>query len=82
MKNVVVDFIDQNAGFIEEIEVPLDITANDLIYALNEAYDLGINSENVFENYICMENPVAFLRGEKTLRDFKMRNGSRIIFKR
>ena len=62
--------------------MPLSITANDLIYALNNAYELGLNSENVFEYYLCSEKPIAFLRGEKTLADFGLRNGSVIIFKR
>lgn len=82
METIVVEFCNKNNGVTEEIEIPLSITANDLIYALNYAYDLKLNSEDVFEYYLCSENPVAFLRGEKTLSDFGLRNGSVIIFKR
>lgn len=82
MDSVVVEFINKNTQFKIELEVPLFITANDLIFALNNAYDLGLNSEDFFEYYLCAENPIAFLRGEKTLADFGIRNGSVIIFKR
>lgn len=59
-----------------DLEVPLNITANDLVIALNSAYDLGINTENVMECYVKCENPIALLRGNKTLKDFGVRNGS------
>lgn len=82
METIVVTFKDIKNKYTEELEIPLSITANDLIYALNHAYSLGLNSENVFSYYLCAENPIAFLRGEKTLHDFGLRNGSVIIFKR
>ncbi|MBD7912318.1 MULTISPECIES: EsaB/YukD family protein [Clostridium] len=59
-----------------DIEVPLDITANDLVIALNKAYNLGINTDNMMEVYLKSENPIALLKGNRTLEDFKIRNGS------
>ena len=59
-----------------DLEIPLNITANDLVIALNSAYDLGVNTENVMECYVKCENPIALLRGNKTLEDFGVRNGS------
>ncbi len=59
-----------------DLEIPLNITANDLVVALNSAYQLGINTENVMECYVKCENPIALLRGNKTLADFGVRNGS------
>lgn len=82
VETIVVDFKNEETGLTEEIEIPLSITANDLIYALNNAYTLGISSENILEYYLCSENPIAFLRGEKMLSDFGLRDGSVIIFKR
>lgn len=82
MENVVVIFENKNKKTVEEIEIPLNITANDLIYALNSAYDLKLNSEDVFDYYLCAENPIAFLRGEKKLSDFGLRQGTVIIYKR
>lgn len=82
MDTIIVNFLNLNNGTEDEIEIPLSITANDLIYALSATYNLGLNSEDVFGYYLCSENPIAFLRGEKTLSDFKLRNGSKIIYKR
>lgn len=65
-----------------ELEVPLNITANDLINVLNEVYELGMSNENAYGNYLVMENPIAFLRGNKLLKEYGMRNGTKIIYKR
>ena len=82
MNTIIVEFKNINTNTTEELEIPNSITANDLIYALNNAYNLGLNSENVVDYYLCSENPIAFLRGEKTLDEFGIRNGSIIIYKR
>lgn len=75
----IVEFI--NMGQKTDLEVPLDITANDLIIALNSAYSLQMDTENIFNCYLIAENPIAFLRGNKTLREYGIRNGSQIIHK-
>ncbi len=84
METVVVQFERHTQNNIEcsEIEIPLSITANDLVGALNEAFNLGINREDYAAYYLCMENPIAFIRGEKTIESFGIRNGSKLIFKR
>lgn len=82
MDKAIVVFRDVNSGFTEEIEIPLSITANDLVYALNSAYHLGIPTKNVGEHYLSSENPIALLRGSKTLKEYGLRNGSVIIYKR
>lgn len=75
----IVEFI--NMGQKTDLEVPLDITANDLIIALNSAYNLQMDTENIFNCYLIAENPIAFLRGNKTLREYGIRNGTQIIHK-
>ena len=65
-----------------EIEMPLEITANDLVLALNEAFSLEMDINDIFNCYLVAENPIAFLRGNKTLKQFGIRNGSRIIYNR
>lgn len=82
MDTAIVKFRNENTGYSEEIEVPLSITANDLIYALDNAYALGIEIGNEKGRYLSAENPIAFLRGNKKLEDFGIRNGSIIIFRR
>jgi len=64
----------------KDLEVPLDITANELIMALNEAFDLGIDISDVKNCYLKSEEPVALLKGNRLLSDFGIRNGSIIYF--
>ncbi len=59
-----------------DLEVPLDITVNELIAGINQAYSLGINQEDINQNYLKTENPIALLKGNKTLRECGMRNAT------
>ncbi len=67
-------------NFTVDLEVPLDISANDLVNALNFAYDLGIDTSDIKNSYLKAENPIALLKGNKTLAEFGLRNGSVINF--
>ncbi len=66
--------------FSVDLEVPLNITANELVVALNNAYELGIDTGNIKNCYLKAENPIALLRGNKTLGEYGIRNGSVITF--
>ncbi len=81
-EKVVVEFINDMKQTHVDLEIPLEITANDLVLALNEAYGLEMDTENIFSCYLVDENPIAFLRGNKTLKEFGIRNGSYIIYRR
>lgn len=63
-----------------DLEIPLDITANDLIFALNTAYNLGIDTGNIKNCYLKIENPIALLHGNKALSKYGIRNGTIINF--
>lgn len=78
--NVVVEFQNMTDNSVTEIETPISITANDLVLALNDAFSLGMDTDNIFSCYLVSENPIAFLRGNKMLQEFGIRNGTRIIF--
>lgn len=65
---------------VKDIEIPLYITANELVVALNAAYDLKIDISNVKNCYLKAEEPIALLRGNKTLQEFGVRNGTAIYF--
>lgn len=65
---------------VKDIEIPLYITANELVVALNEAYNLKIDTNNVKNCYLKAEKPIALLRGNKTLAEFGVRNGTVIYF--
>ena len=67
-------------NIVKDIEIPLYITANELVVALNEAYDLKIDTSNVKNCYLKAEKPIALLRGNKTLAEFGVRNGTDIYF--
>ena len=61
-----------------DVEIPTNISANELIYGLNQGFGLGINMDNPRECFLRVENPVALLRGEKMVKEFGIRNGSTI----
>ncbi len=67
-------------NFSVDLEVPLNISANELVIALNTAYDLGIDTQDIKNCYLKAENPIALLKGNKTLSEFGLRNGSVINF--
>ncbi len=59
-----------------DVEVPLDITANDLVLALNSAYGLQIDTDDITKRYLKTENPIALLKGGRLLSDYKLKNGT------
>lgn len=63
-----------------DLEVPLFISANELLTALNSAYALGIDVTDIKSCYLKAENPIVLLRGNKTLAEFGVRNGTVINF--
>lgn len=63
-----------------DLEIPLSISANELVEALNTAYDLNIDVSDIKSCYLKSENPIALLKGNKTLAEFGLRDGSVIIF--
>lgn len=65
-----------NRKEVYDIDVPLDISANDLVIALNEVFKLGIDTDNILNCYLKTESPTALIRGNKLLRDYGLRNGS------
>lgn len=66
--------------FTVDLEVPLNISANELVIALNTAYDLGIDTTNIKNCYLKAENPIALLRGNKMLSEYGIHNGSVINY--
>ena len=66
--------------FTTDLEIPLDISAHELVVALNAAYELNIDTSDIKNCYLKAENPIALLRGDKTLAEFGLRNGSIINY--
>ncbi len=67
-------------NFTVDLEIPLNISANELVIALNAAYELGVDTSDIKNCYLKAENPIALLKGNKTLADFGVRNGSVINY--
>jgi len=63
----------------DDLEVPVSVTANDLVIALNNIYDLGLDTNNIADCFLKAENPIALLKGNRTLQEFGMHHGSRIL---
>lgn len=63
------------SGIAHDLEVPLDISANELCAALFQQYVPG-QEEDMAQYYLRAERPIALLRGEHTLREYGIRDGS------
>lgn len=62
-------------GLSKDLEVPLDISANELCEALFHQYYPGQEGD-AEQFFLRSERPIALLRGEKTLREYGIRDGS------
>lgn len=63
-----------------DLEVPSSITAQEFIIAVNEAYNLGIDTSDIKSCHLQAENPIALLKGKKTLAECGFRNGTIVYF--
>ena len=77
---VIVIFNNYKANTSVDIEIPVNITATELVIGLNTAYDLGIDTSDIKKCYLKMEKPIALLRGNKTLEQYGIHNGSIINY--
>lgn len=80
MNTVSVEFHDNSRNRMVDIQIPLFLTAEELIKALTSAYDLPINLKDSSKVYLRAENPIAFLAGQQTLEQLGIANGTRIYF--
>lgn len=62
-------------GITHDLEIPLDISANELCAALFQQY-VPEQEEDMEQYYLRSERPIALLRGERTLREYGIRDGS------
>ena len=79
-ENAVILFRMTKRDLSVDLEVPLTISANDLVTAVNVAFDLGIDTSDVNNCHLQAENPIALLRGARTLAEFGVRNGTVVSF--
>lgn len=70
---ITINLITQNKSY--DIEVPLDISANELCTAVFQKFLPDLHSD-ANKYYLKCERPIALLRGERTLRNYGIRDGS------
>lgn len=63
-----------------DIEIPLDITANELIIGLTQGFQLEMDLDNLSKCFLKTENPIALLRGNHKLSEYDLRNGTVINY--
>lgn len=78
--NIIVIFKRKSDGREIDLEIPLNLSANELIYGLNESFNLGINMDKPSECYLMADEPKALIRGEVTLEELGLRDGTIIYF--
>lgn len=66
----------------EDLILPLDVPAEDLIRGLNEAFHLGLAPEDLKRTFLKAEDPLALVRGSRTLSWYGIRNGSCLCLER
>lgn len=81
-KNLILTLNIHKRNYMCDIEVERNLTANEVVVALNQAYGLGINLSDITQCYLKTENPIALLKGNKTLEEYGLRNGTVINFMR
>ncbi len=64
------------SGKTFDVDVPLDITASDLLVGISEAYGLDLAADDASQRYLKAENPIALLHGNKTLGEYGIVDGS------
>ena len=63
-----------------DVDFALKITANEAIIGLNEGFQLGMDTRDLSRCCLKTENPTALLRGNRTLEEYGLRDGTVIHF--
>lgn len=75
-KTIIILVCDHRNGTETDVEIPLNITANELIVAINESFHLEMDTDNLFRCYLSAENPIALVKGDKTIGEFGLHDGT------
>ena len=80
MEFCMVEFHDTQTGRSSDLQLPMNLSGNDLVVALATAYKLPINVNNPEELYLRTEDPISLIEGDATLEQLGLSNGTRIYF--
>ena len=73
---VIVTLYDHTSNRSVDLELDLEITALELFYGLDEAFNWGCATADIQNCYLAAENTIALLRGNKKLGEYGIRNGT------
>ena len=76
---IIIMFKNMKTGSSVDLEVPANLSANEFINGLNKGLSLGIDMEDPKECYMKSKDPIALIRGEATLEEIGLRNGSTVF---
>ena len=79
-ERIVVIFHNHRTGQKLDLELPTDISANELIIGLSQGFRLDMDITNLSACFLRTENPIAFLKGSKTLGEYGLHNGTVINY--
>ncbi len=81
-EKIMIVFQRNDTGEVMDLEIPTNISIAELIFGLNMGLGLGIDMNNPAQCFFRSENPVALLKGEGLVEEYKLHDGSKIIFER
>ena len=76
MANLIITFVDEEKNQHHDLEVPDEISADELVAALQIAYRLQGSTPDRSSAFMRMEYPIGLIKGKHSLRELGMRNGS------
>lgn len=79
-KCIVIIFYWHAKNIMIDVEIPLEISANELIIGLNEGFKLGMDVSDLSKCHLKTENPVTLLKGNKMLKEYKLHNATIIHY--
>ncbi len=80
MDSYIVEFRDRSRNRVYDLQVPASITGNELVRALQKAYDLKLDPNDMRQLYLRSQDPVALITGNNSLEALGIRNGTSIFF--
>ena len=75
-ETLILNFQNRTTGENFDIEVPMNITANELIVSLNEGLNLDMNLKDATKCFLRTENPISLLKGDVLLEEYGLHEGS------
>lgn len=77
-ENIIIELHSKKKGYLFDLEIPIHITAVELLQSLNQSLNLGIQIDHIADCYLVAENPIALLRGDVQLSEYHLHDGTKI----